>query len=165
VESPPAPVTVTDFELRAYDPPFIDFRADCSSGTYIRSLAHDLGTALGCGAHLAALERTRIGEFGLDAARSMEEIQAAADRGDSGAFLIPMEALLPEIPAFALNEEGAARIRDGRPVEAAAPDGQAVAPPLPNAVVRLLGPDGKLIALARPSPAGNGVLAPFLVLL
>lgn len=164
VEAAAVPVTVAAFELRAYAPPFVDFRVDCSSGTYIRSLAHDLGAALGCGGHLAVLERTRIGEFRLESAPGLEEIQTAAERGDAGAFLVPMEALLPETPAFVLTEEGVARIRDGRRVELAhLADPKAVFPP-PGAVVRLLGGDGRLAALARLAP-GESAFAPFLVLL
>jgi tRNA pseudouridine55 synthase len=161
------PVTVAAFEIRSYAPPFLDFRVDCSSGTYVRSLAHDLGAALGCGGHLATLERTRVGEFSLDAARGPEEIRSFMERGEPGRFLIPMEALLPELPAFVLTPDGALRMRDGRPVgpeHLADPAGGTAFRLEPGTVARLLGPDGTLLALARPAPA-PAILAPFLVLL
>jgi len=167
VEIAEVPVTVAAFEIRAYAPPFLDFRVDCSTGTYVRSLAHDLGAALGCGGHLAALERTRVGEFSLDAALSLEEIESSMERGETDRFLIPMEALLPELPAFVVTPDGALRVRDGRPVgpEHLADPAPGAAPRLEfGAVARLFGPDGKLLALARPSPA-PAILAPFLVLL
>jgi len=167
VEAVAAPVTITAFELRTYDPPFIDFRADCGSGTYIRSLAHDLGAALGCGGHLTELVRTRVGDFTLSTALSLEEIADLQSRGETAGFLIPLEALLPQLPRFDLTEEGALRMKDGRPVgpqhlasESAGP----IPPPPGGEVVRLFGPKNTLLALARPAlpPA---LFAPFLVLL
>ncbi len=162
VASAEVPVTVTAFEIRSYAPPFLDFRVDCSSGTYVRSLAHDLGTVLGCGGHLAALERTRIGEFSLDGAFALETIQALTERGEPDGFLIPMEALLPELPGFSLTPEGALRIKDGRPLEPEHIADPAATGPEPGITVRLLGPDGTLLALARPAPPPS-LLAPFLV--
>jgi tRNA pseudouridine55 synthase len=167
VESAAVSVTVTVFELRSYAPPFLDFRVDCSSGTYIRSLAHDLGAALGCGGHLAALKRTRIGEFSLDAAPGLEEIQGFMERGEPDRFLIPMEALLPEWPGFVLTPEGALRMKDGRPVgpeHFADPPADRALQPDSQAVARLFGPEGKLLALAHPAPR-PALFAPFLVLL
>ncbi len=69
----PRPVTIKEFEITSIDLPAIGFRVVCSTGTYIRSLAHDFGKALGCGAHLSKLCRTRIGEFTLNDARSLEQ--------------------------------------------------------------------------------------------
>ncbi|WP_019947071.1 tRNA pseudouridine(55) synthase TruB [Hymenobacter aerophilus] len=71
-------VTIAEFELTRIELPEIDFRISCSKGTYIRSLARDLGAALGCGAHLTKLVRTRIGEYRLANALTMEQIQALA---------------------------------------------------------------------------------------
>ena len=62
----PRPVTIGEFEIVTFDPPDVSFRVVCSTGTYIRSLAHDMGLSLGCGAHLTALRRTRIGEFSVE---------------------------------------------------------------------------------------------------
>lgn len=69
----PRPVTIKEFEITSVDLPVIGFRVVCSTGTYIRSLAHDFGKTLGCGAHLSKLCRTRIGEFTLNEARSLEQ--------------------------------------------------------------------------------------------
>jgi tRNA pseudouridine55 synthase len=83
----------------------------CSTGTYIRSLAHDLGAALGCGAHLTALRRTRAGMFTLEHARTLEQL---ADPAVLAAALIPSNALLPEFPAERVNDVTAGFIRQGR---------------------------------------------------
>jgi tRNA pseudouridine55 synthase len=70
------PITIKEFEITSIDLPKIDFRVVCSTGTYIRSLANDFGAALGCGGHLSKLCRTRIGEFRLDQADTMESFAA-----------------------------------------------------------------------------------------
>lgn len=72
VKMDPRPVTISTFEITKIDLPLIYFRVVCSTGTYIRSLANDFGEALGCGAYLSALRRTRIGEFKVDDAESIE---------------------------------------------------------------------------------------------
>ena len=73
----PRPVTISAFEVEMPAPPEVLFRVVCSTGTYIRSLAHDFGQALGCGAYMSELCRTRIGEFKLEEAKTMEEWIAA----------------------------------------------------------------------------------------
>jgi len=72
VKMDPRPVTISTFEITKIDLPLVYFRVVCSTGTYIRSLANDFGEALGCGAYLSALRRTRIGEFKVDDAESIE---------------------------------------------------------------------------------------------
>jgi tRNA pseudouridine55 synthase len=69
----PRPVTISAFEITKMDLPVLHFRVVCTTGTYIRSLAHDFGKALGCGAYLSSLCRTRIGEFTLEQARSLPQ--------------------------------------------------------------------------------------------
>jgi tRNA pseudouridine55 synthase len=107
------PVAVTVHELVLLDcgADTARVRVHCSTGTYIRSLAHDLGVALGCGAHLSALRRTRAGQFTLAEARTLAEL---ADPAVLGAALIPASALLPEFPAERVDEVTAGFIRQGR---------------------------------------------------
>jgi len=69
----PRPITISAFEITKIELPVLHFRVVCTTGTYIRSLAHDFGKALGCGAYLSSLCRTRIGEFTLNEARSLPE--------------------------------------------------------------------------------------------
>lgn len=173
---PPAPCDIEIKEIRVlrYDPPDLDFSVSCSSGTYIRSLAHDIGRRLGCGAFLAALRRTAVGGFRIEAALPLDELVDRISAGRTGESLLPMEALLPGLPKAVLTADGSALIRDGRPVpldfapgflEAAAgtapgqdtPPGTAGAPP-----VRLFEDGGRMLGLARWDRAA-GLLRPFLV--
>jgi tRNA pseudouridine55 synthase len=166
----PCPVTVFRFDLKDYRPPLAAFEAECSSGTYIRSLAHDLGARLGCGAHLASLRRTAAGAFDLSQAVTLEALEQAAARGEAAGLLVPLERLLPELPAVSVRPEAEARVRNGSLLETvhlAAPLPAAVPGPAegsPSAgVVRLFSASGRLLALARPAPDG-AALHPFLVL-
>ena len=74
IELKPRPINISEFELTKVDLPSIEFRVVCSKGTYIRSLAHDFGQALGIGAHLAALRRTRIGDYSVDKAYQLDDL-------------------------------------------------------------------------------------------
>ncbi len=75
VEREPRFIRVASYELTRFTPPRLDFRLHCSKGTYVRTLAHDLGQKLGCGAHLCALRRTATDKFRIDAALPLEEIE------------------------------------------------------------------------------------------
>ena len=168
VEGRPFPVRIDAFELLDYVPPHIDFMVKCGSGTYIRALAHDLGRTLGCGAHLADLVRSGIGEFRLSDGLTLEEIRDFQENGLTERFLRPMESLLPALPKVEVGLEGAQRIRNGRPIsaehlEVSRESGLALLPSDPAAVVRIFGPDGRLIGLARRSGPPH-LFAPFLVL-
>src|ERR1700686_2255384 len=92
------------------------FRARVASGTYMRSVAHDMGRQIGCGAHLESLRRTAVGEFELTDAHTLEELQAANERGQAEELFIHPRKLLPQLPSITANDEMAARIRAGRPV-------------------------------------------------
>jgi tRNA pseudouridine55 synthase len=76
----PRKVNIKTFEIGKIELPVVDFRVVCGTGTYIRSLAHDYGKALGCGAHLSSLRRTRIGDFSVDEAMTMESFEAEVRR-------------------------------------------------------------------------------------
>ena len=107
----PRRVDVTELELESFTPPDVGFRATVSGGTYLRSLARDVGEALGCGAHLAALRRTRVGAFRLADAVAPDEVTARALRD-------PAE-LVRDLPARDLDDAGRAAVVHGRPVPVA----------------------------------------------
>ena len=92
------------------------FRARVASGTYMRSVAHDMGQQIGCGAHLESLRRTAVGEFGLTDAHTLDELAALVKTGQTDELFIHPRKLLPQFPSVTANEEMAARIRTGRPV-------------------------------------------------
>src|SRR5262249_2450124 len=92
------------------------FQAHVSSGTYIRSIAHEMGRELGCGAHLASLRRTVVAEFTLSDAHTLDEIEDAAKRGQAGELFIHPRRLLPKIPSVSAPDEVISAIRNGRAV-------------------------------------------------
>ena len=165
----PSKVFIHFFQLIKYKPPLLEFKAKCSSGTYIRSLAHDLGEGLGCRAHLSELTRTDVGNFNVKESRSIGEIKELADAGKIDEFLIPFESLLPEYPKIILNEKGSVLVKNGNLVSPeniqkvildessstkTSPEGEEV--------FRMFSLEGKLLALAKKMPEKN-CFHPFLV--
>ncbi len=114
VELTAVPIEVFEFDIVDFVNGRARFRALVSPGTYIRSLAHDLGRELGVGAHLSALRRTRAGEFAIADAHSLEGLEQMGE-GRLGALVHPRR-LLPEMPAVTVTDEIAAYIRNGRAV-------------------------------------------------
>jgi tRNA pseudouridine55 synthase len=112
----PAQVEVKELEILTTEGDRARFRARVSSGTYIRSVAHDMGQQMGCGAHLEKLCRTSVAEFQLDESHTLEELQSAASHNKLEEMFVHPRKLLPEIPFVTANEDMAARIRSGRSV-------------------------------------------------
>jgi tRNA pseudouridine55 synthase len=108
-------VEVHRLDLLRFDPPRLEIDVLCSKGTYVRSLAHDLGAALGCGAHLSALRRTASGAFALDQALPLDD--AVARIGP--ALLLPLDTAVAALPSVEVDAAGAALLRRGQPVDAA----------------------------------------------
>jgi tRNA pseudouridine55 synthase len=112
----PVQVQVKEFDILAVEDDRASFRAHVASGTYIRSIAHELGQGLGCGAHLAALRRTSVNEFTLGDARTLDQLQLALQSGLSDDVFIHPRKLLPEMPCVTVTEEAIGHIRCGRSV-------------------------------------------------
>ena len=112
----PIRIEIKEFEILGVEGDRASFRARVASGTYMRSVAHDLGQQLGCGAHLESLRRTSLGEFDLTEAHSLEEVDAAAKIAQVEEMFIHPRKLLPQLPSVTANEEMASRIRSGRTV-------------------------------------------------
>ena len=111
VERPPRNIEISSLVLLEQSREILKVKINCSAGTYIRSLAYDIGRRIGCGAHLHSLVRTRSGSFSLEEALKPEEIEM-----NPGSALIPMLFLLPEIPAVELNREETGLISNGRTI-------------------------------------------------
>lgn len=109
-------VEVFEFELSGVRGTEIDFRCHVSSGTYVRSLAQDLGQKLGCGAHLARLRRTSVAEFEVGQAHTLEDIAQLAAAGRWDNLMIHPRTLLPRTPSVTADDEALGRIRTGRSV-------------------------------------------------
>ena len=112
----PIRIEIKEFEILGVEGDRASFRARVASGTYMRSVAHDLGQQLGCGAHLESLRRTSLGEFDLTEAHSLEEVDAAAKIAQVEEMFIHPRKLLPQLPSVTANEEMASRVRSGRTV-------------------------------------------------
>ena len=112
----PVTVEVQEFEIVGVEGNCARFRARVSSGTYMRSIAHDLGQKLGCGAHLASLRRSGSAEFTLQHAHTLEELAQAGEQGRAEELFFHPRMLLPEFPSVTVNDESAALIRSGRGV-------------------------------------------------
>lgn len=122
VERKPRPVEIKDFELRAFrggEQAEVDVVLACSKGTYVRTLAEDLGKALGCGAHVSALRRTRSGPFTLADSVTMETLSALKENeqlAQMDQLLLPADAPLGSLPLVTLSESGGFYLRQGQPV-------------------------------------------------
>ena len=118
VELKPVQVEIREFDLLTVEGDRARFRARVASGTYLRSVAHDMGKALGVGGHLTVLRRTQVAEFDLAEAHALEELEAAAGKSpeEIEPLLVHPRRLLPELPAVTATEENLAKIRAGRAV-------------------------------------------------
>jgi tRNA pseudouridine55 synthase len=116
VKLEPVQVEIKEFEITSFADGRAEFRARVASGTYMRSVAHELGIMTGCGAHLASLRRTSVAEFTIHDAHPLEEVEAAAAKGNCDALFVHPRMLLPTMPSITVNDEVAAAIRSGRAV-------------------------------------------------
>jgi tRNA pseudouridine55 synthase len=117
VKLQPVQVEVKEFEILAVEVERAHFRARVASGTYMRSVAHDMGRELACGAHLESLRRTAVAEFTLDDAHTLEQLADAASNPLAlDDFFVHPRKLLPNLPSVTADEPTVARIRTGRTV-------------------------------------------------
>jgi len=114
VELKPIEVTIYSIELAEVQGPEARIIVHCSAGTYLRSVAHDLGLALGCGAHLKTLQRTATGEFTIEQAHTIEKLEELARQGRLREAIVAMARLLPEFPSEIVDPVTAGHIRHGR---------------------------------------------------
>jgi tRNA pseudouridine55 synthase len=142
----PRLIHVYSLELLEWDPPEAVVDVFCSSGTYVRSLANDLGESLGCGAHLVGLRRTKSGRFTLRDAVSLRRLQDSFHTGDWYKFLIPAAEALGDWPMVELNAEEVELIRHGHRVPGRPGD---------NGWARGVSQQGDLVALLQLDEATN----------
>lgn len=123
VEREARAVVIHELSLLGLDADRCRLRVSCSKGTYIRTLAEDIGAALGCGAHLTALRRTVVGPLQISAAVTLDQLTALSDV-ERSAWLLAPDALLQSLPAVHLDAEAAARFSHGNPVSTQAVSGR-----------------------------------------
>jgi tRNA pseudouridine55 synthase len=159
IQPPSVPVSVRRLELIEFSGDRVTVDVTCTAGFYVRSLAHGLGERLGVGGCLEGLRRTRSGEFPVEDAVTMAVL--AGEPEMAARRVLPLERLLPFLPSVTVTAEGEKRVSHGRVVDPAHFSGR---PPGAADWIRLLGPDGALLALARPeNPSGS--LHPSVVLI
>ncbi len=139
VERKSRTVTIHRLELTGWEPPEFTLELDCSKGTYVRSLAHDLGQALGCGAHLSGLVRTRVGAFTIEDTVGLEEAIEAFQSGKGDALLAPIDSVLGEMAAVTVTGEETDAVRKGKPLERSVEAA--------GRHLRAYGPDGRFVAI------------------
>jgi tRNA pseudouridine55 synthase len=128
-------------------------RVVCSAGTYIRALAEDIGRAVGVGAHLEELRRTRAGRFDLSRAIGLERFESA---DEPGSYLLPMDAAVNHLPAFTVDKSRVERTRQGMSTRVAVPVEH-------GGPIRMIAPDGSLLAIGF-FDAAEGSIRPKVVL-
>jgi tRNA pseudouridine55 synthase len=138
---PSRQVTVYDIELLAWTPPHVEIQLTCSAGTYVRSIAHDLGRMLGCGGHIAALRRTAVGNFTLDSAVLVDEL----NREKLLALLQPPDTAVSHLPRLDLTVAEATAAQQGRRVPRHAGESG------DDTLVRAYHPDGRFLGILRPA--------------
>ena len=146
--------TVCIHELQLIDcalpkSPFVEIKVRCSKGTYIRSLAEDIGAALGCGAHLTALRRTAVGRLSIDNALTLEQLQLGFASGTLLGFLQNTESLLQEFPALTIAGLACERFCHGNPASDVLPPST-----LPGAHFRVYA-DNEFLGLGQSTLQGN----------
>jgi len=147
VDRQPRRIRILELELTGFDSPLVGLRVRCSKGTYVRTLAEDIGGALGTGAHLAGLRRTGSGRFRVEDAIAPASLEAMT-LPQRRARLLPVDSLLSQLPRVELDAASEAKLRNGQALEMAA---------LPEGVSAVYGPGGSLIGLGR---AESGRLKP-----
>jgi len=149
VHPQPRRVVIHRLELLDFRPPLLTIEMQCGKGTYVRSLAHDLGQRLGCGAHLASLVRLRVGFFALEDACPLPRLEQAFDEGRWQEFLLPPDAVLAHWPRIDLTEDQATAVRYGQGLAAAGVALSSPQEPTDGALARAYGPEGGLLAILR----------------
>nr|WP_320016463.1 tRNA pseudouridine(55) synthase TruB [uncultured Desulfobacter sp.] len=167
ITKPPRPIEIMsiameNFRMDSNGHPVFDMPVTCSGGTYIRSLAHDIGDALGCGGHLSALQRTRAGQFKIEHAVDLDLFEKMASR-DIEARFISMSQCLEFLPAIVADSETAGKVKYGQPLSVAEI-------PMPDALlnsgdknesensrsdIRVLDSDDNLLAIVTPDKSGK----------
>lgn len=156
VKREPRIVEIMDIGVTSICLPLVTFTVACSKGTYVRTLAHDVGRELRCGAHLCELHRTRSGPFGLEDAISLRDVKSLAEEGMIEGKIIPLSRVLGGLPKLLVKGELQRRIqRGGQILVRDIREG-----PFPRVdrgkPIRVMSSDGDLVAIAR-AEMGNGV--------
>lgn len=123
VERAPRKITVSAIDIAGRDGDDYILNISCSKGTYVRTLCSDIGEALGCGACMSSLRRTRAGVFSTDEAHSLADIEAAAREGRLSDIILPVDTLFAPFPKLTVSQSAAKRLKNGNIIKISAEDG------------------------------------------
>jgi tRNA pseudouridine55 synthase len=140
VPRPARDVHISEIELLESKENEFLLRIACSKGTYIRTICHDIGQALGCGGVMSSLRRTKAGAFTIGSAHRLDEVQAAVTSGETGKILKPVDTMFSAYKAIALSETETRKCKNGAAIQAGK---------TPDGTYRLYGPDNEFLALAK----------------
>lgn len=146
-------IHVQDYEIITLEGDTSEFGVDCSSGTYVRSLVHDLGQQLGCGAILTELNRTDVGPFRLEDAQQLDELEAITSKRKLREYLIPITRALGDVPVLYLVNDGERWLRNGQAIPHGMVHSEDNLRPTRGARVLLARVNGDPLAIARVEPA------------
>jgi tRNA pseudouridine55 synthase len=145
-ELAPRTVHISRLDVRSYQPPDLSLRVECSAGTYIRSLAHELGERLECGAHLSGLRRIRAGPFAIDQATAWPMLEVGLLTGKWERYVLPASAGLPELPAVEVDVQELEALRFGHPINAE---------PVSSGMAKAVDGEGELVAILEAVEGGT----------
>jgi len=124
VERAPRKITVSAIDIAGRDGDDYILNISCSKGTYVRTLCSDIGEALGCGACMSSLRRTRAGVFSVDDAHSLADIEAAVREGRLSDIILPVDTLFASFPKLTVSQSAAKRLKNGNIIKISAEDGE-----------------------------------------
>lgn len=124
VERAPRKITVSAIDIAGRDGDDYILNISCSKGTYVRTLCSDIGEALGCGACMSSLRRTRAGVFSVDNAHSLADIEAAVREGRLSDIILPVDTLFASFPKLTVSQSAAKRLKNGNIIKISAEDGE-----------------------------------------
>ena len=146
VTRPPREVEMYRLTITQWNPPEVRLEMECGRGMYVRSLAHDLGTDLGCGAHLKELTRLHTGPFDISTATTVDQVEEACQEGTWRSLLFPIDSPLLKFKAAIVQRDKEDAIRRGQGIYLGLPTKSATA----NNLYRLYSVDGEFLALLHP---------------
>jgi tRNA pseudouridine55 synthase len=153
VERKPRAVTVYSIRMLGFvsgEHPRVELVITCGKGTYVRTLCADIGRALGCGGHMGSLVRSRVGNFSLENAVTLEDLESLVNQGKGEEILVPMDKALSKMPFVKLNERDSLLIRHGVMVPTSVKIDVDI-------IIRIHDSEGELIALGRIVEQEEGV--------
>jgi tRNA pseudouridine55 synthase len=160
VERASRPVTIHRLELeQTLEEDQYDLLVDCSKGTYVRTLAHDIGQALGCGGCLTALRRVESGGLTVERALTLQQVEALRDSGELAQHILPTEQVFAALPVVTVTPEGDERCKNGAFLRDRHLSGGTIPPE--GTLCRVRASDGRFLLLAKSAPLEKGGLALF----